>query len=349
MHVKDKSIRLLFSMTNGAQNTVSALRRFQQGALCFVGAFPTHGAGTGEPVVDPLASQGSIAVSPDGQRLFVVNAGDSTISAFRVGWERPVTLDVVRSQGVGPVSLAYFHGLLYVANRGDAQNPSNIAGFHVLGNGHLIPIRGAVYPLTQPDAQPSCLAFSPCGRYLVASERTTNRLDLYDVEPDGALSLLSVNQSSGAAPFGLTFTRDGLLLVAEAGPNALSSYVVEDGTLRAISASVPNGQQATCWVAATPDDAHAYTANAGTGNISHYDISPRGILSYVDSVPSIPAGTGAPIDCAVDPSGRFFYVLNGNQGSISAFRIDYEGHLTFLCLYRDICLPTVGAQGLALS
>ncbi len=349
MHVNDKSIRFLFSMTNGTENAVVALRRFHQGALCFVGAFPTCGTGTGEPVVDPLASQGAVAVSPGGQFLFAVNAGSGTVSAFSVGCGRPILLDVADARGVGPVSLAYFHGLLYVANRGDADHPSNIAGFRVLGNGHLMPIPEADYPLSQPDAQPACVGFSPCGRYLVVSERTTNRLDLYGVEPCGTLELSSVNPSSGAAPFGLTFTRCGLLLVSEAGPNALSSYVVENGALCVVSASVLNGQQATCWVAVTPDGRYAYTANAGTGNISLFDISPRGTLAYVESVPSTPAGAGAPIDCAVDPSGRFFYVLNGNQGSISALRIECEGRLTFACLYRNICLPTVGAQGLALT
>ncbi len=349
MHVNDKSYRFLFSMTNGEQNAIIDMRRFHQGALRFIGAFPTCGAGTGEPVVDPLVSQGSVAVSPDGQFLFVVNASGDTISVFSIGCGQPVLLDVASARGVGPVSLAYFHGLLYVANRGDKKHPSNIAGFRVRGNGHLLPIEGAVYPLTQPDAQPACLAFSPCGRYLVVSERTTNLLDLFGVEPCGSLELFSINRSSGASPFGLTFTREGVLLVSEAGPNALSSYVVEFAALRTVSPSVPNGQQATCWVAATPNGRRAYTTNAGTGNISQYDIFSHGELAYIESVPSIPTGTGAPIDCAIDSSGRFLYALNGNQGTISVLRIEHEGNLSFLCLYQNICLPTVGAQGLALS
>lgn len=349
MHVNDKSIRFLFSMTNGAQNAVIVMRRLHQGALCFIGAFPTRGAGTGEAAVDPLASQGSVVASPDGQFLFVVNAGSGTISVFRVGCERPILLDVACARGVVPVGLAYFHGLLYVVNRGDANHPSNVAGFRVLGNGHLMPIESAAYPLSRPDARPACLGFSPCGRYLAVSERATNKIDLYGVKPCGALSLLSVNDSSGAAPFGLAFTRRGFLLVCEARPNALSSYAVEDGALKTISPSVPNSQQATCWVAVTPDGRRAYTANAGTGNISQYDASPSGALTYVESFPSVPASTGAPLDCAVDPSGRYFYALNGNQGSVSVLQIGGNGGLAFLSIYRNICLPTVGAQGLALS
>ncbi len=349
MHVNDKSFRFLFSMTNCAENAAAALRRFPQGALCPVGAFPTCGAGTGESVVDPLASQGSVAVSPDGQFLFVVNAASSTISVFSIGCGRPILLNVSCAQGVGPVSVAYFHGLLYVANRGDDDHPSNIAGFRVCGNGRLLPIEGAVYPLSQPDAQPACVAFSFCGKYLAVSERTTNRLDLYDVEPCGTLTNGTVNPSSGAVPFGLTFTRNGVLLVSEAGPNALSSYVVDYNALKVVSPSVPNGQQATCWVAATPSGRHAYTANAGTGNISQYDVAPNGALNYIESVLSIPSGTGAPIDCAIEPSGRFFYVLNGNQGSVSVLRIEREGRLAFHCITACTCLPDIGAQGLAVT
>lgn len=349
MHTSDKCFRFLFSMTNGNHNAVIAMRRFQQGALCYIGAFPTRGAGTGTATVDPLISQGSIAATPDGQLLFACNAGNNTISAFSIGCGRPILLDVADARGTGPVSLAYFHGLLYVANRGDGETSSNITGFRVLGNGHLLPIEGADYPLSQSDAQPACIAFSPCGRYLVLSERTANKLDLYCVDPCGTLCLASIEESSGNAPFGLTFTRNGILLVSEVGPNALSSYAIEDGALRVISASITNGQQATCWVAATPNCAHAYTANAGTGNISHYNITPNGVLTYINSVLSVPSGTGAPIDCIVDPAGRFFYVLNGNDGTISVLQIIQGGQLMFLTAYQDICLPAPGAQGLTLT
>jgi DNA-binding beta-propeller fold protein YncE len=112
--------------------------------------------------------------------------------------------------------------------------------------------------------------------------------------------------------------------------------------------SVPNGQMATCWVAATPDGRYAYTSNAASGTITLYGISAGGLLRAVESVPVTGQGPmGSPIDIGVSRDGRNLYALNGNQGSVSAFGIGAGGRLVLSGVLTRAGLPSLGTQGIA--
>lgn len=339
---------LVFAMTNAAENSVVVFARNFLGELVRLGSYGTGGNGTGVSQVDPLTSQGSLIVSQDRRFVFAVNAGNSTISCFRICGQTLALTAVVPSGGVRPVSLTSIGNTLYVTNAGDGINGANIAGLWMDDCGSLHPIIGSVRPLSGMNAQPGGIAISPCAPVLVVSERATNRLSAYTIDKMGVPSGPISQASSGAAPFGAAFLFNGVLLVAEAGPNALSSYdVASDGTLSVISGSVLNGQSATCWVAVAPDGRNAYTSNAGNGTISRYQILDSGALLVLGSETSTPDGMGMPLDSAIDCLGRNLYVLNGNQGTISVFEIAQDGDIHLIQLFSDTALPTVGAQGLA--
>lgn len=342
----------VYSMTNAAEcNEVVAFSRGFEGKLTRIKAFETGGSGTGIPVVDPLESQGSLVLSQDGRFLFVVNAGSGSISSFRVLESGALSLeDVDSSGGVFPNSLAVFDNLLYATNRGDAEEgiPSNVTGFRVDKDGCLRQIPGSTHQLSSPDAQPACVVFAHGGRLLVVSEVNNNVLSVFKVNRDGTLTGPTVTDSSGAGPFGSVFLSNGVLLVSEAGANALSSYKVDkDEELSVISASVPNGQAATCWVSTTRREDFAYTSNTGSGTISTYCLDKRGKLALVRVGYSTRRSIAAPIDSAVSKDGRNFYVLNGNQGSITVFVIKKAGLLLRVQIIQNTGLPTLGAQGLA--
>ncbi|MBO8141237.1 MAG: beta-propeller fold lactonase family protein [Firmicutes bacterium] len=349
-------------MTNDPEeNKVIVFRRAKDGRLSRVAAVPTGGAGTGtrevspatpEDGVDPLASQGSLTLSRDGRFLFAVNAGSNTVSSFRIALDgRPTLVDVVPSGGAQPNSIDAFGSLVYVSNLGNEANgyASNVTGFHLAKDGDLTPIAGSTRSLSTADAQPARVAFSPEGSLLAVSELTTSRVSLFRVRTDGTLSEPTVNESSGPGPFGSVFLSTGRLLVSEAGANALSSYAVTlDGTLLVLSSSVPSTQEATCWVVATPDERFAFTSNTASGTITSYAISSDGILAVADAVAARLEGEAArPIDSGVSKDGRHFYVLDGGQGAIAAFQIESDGRLTLLQTLKDVGLPELGAQGLA--
>lgn len=339
---------MAFAMSNTAENRVSAFARERRGTLQFIQEQATGGSGTGDEMIDPLVSQGALITNENCRFLFAVNAGNNTVSSFRLQYGDMALSSVIPSGGARPVSLASSGNLLYILNAGGTNVPANLSGFFVDQYGMLSAIPDSTTPLSMPNAQPSCVVFSPDGRYLVVSERSTNALVTYSVQAGGQLANPTTFHSNGETPFGMVFTNNGFLLVVEVGPNALSSYrISENGTLTLISGSVPNQQRATCWVSATPDGQYAYTSNTGTGTISLYRVGTNGDLTLMETVPSTPLMDGAPIDSAIGPCGAFFYVLNGAQGSISVFQIGTNGHPALIQIYENTGLPQLGAQGLA--
>src|SRR4051812_31015661 len=124
---------MVYIMTNmEAMNEVIAFYRDTNGMLTFVGSYPTYGKGTGAKEVstatpndgiDPLMSEGSLSLSPDGRFLFAVNAGSNSISSFIVSDSgKLIFVDVKPSGGTQPNSLGVFGNLLYVSNVGDTAN-----------------------------------------------------------------------------------------------------------------------------------------------------------------------------------------------------------------------------------
>ena len=76
--------RGVFVMTNDADaNEVIAYERNRDGALGSPHRYLTGGRGSGG-TVDPLASQGSLTLSSDGNWLLAANAGSGSVSVFRV-------------------------------------------------------------------------------------------------------------------------------------------------------------------------------------------------------------------------------------------------------------------------
>ncbi|MBU3091694.1 beta-propeller fold lactonase family protein [Clostridium sp. CF011] len=347
---ENNCISMVFSMTNEINNSVVAFIRDNMGTLSCPKAFRTGGNGTGLQQVDPLGSQGSIALSSDRKFLFVVNAGSNNISSFRVCQGGLSLIEVVPSGGIFPNSLTINNYNIYVTNAGNPpQSTANVTGFHIDSDGHLSIINGSQRPLSSSDAQPKCIVSRPYNNKLVVSEAVTNNLSVYNVDCNGRLNGPTVTPSNGVGPFGSAYLNNNLLVVSEVGTNALSSYrVMNNGVLDVISGSVLNNQTATCWVSVDPNEHYAYTSNPGSGTITRYRIMNGGTLTVVESIPSTPNRTGSPIDSGIDMYGKNFYVLNGGEGSISVFKIDNNGHLVLLQIYQDTKLPQIGAQGLAI-
>ena len=91
-----------------------------------------------------------------------------------------------------------------------------------------------------------------------------------------------------------------------------------------ISAALPVGQGAACWVAVTADGRFAYTGNA-TGSISGYSIARDGSLTAL-TADGLTAAAPRPNDLAV--AGRYLYAVNPAVGEVTAYRIANDGRLT---------------------
>src|SRR4030095_6116403 len=96
-------------------NFIHSYRQEVDGSLSYLGSTPTGGAGNNAA----LGSQGALAIKNGLRMLFSVNAGDNTISAFRVHLNGSLTLlDTENSGGTTPVSVCVYRNHIYVVNAG---------------------------------------------------------------------------------------------------------------------------------------------------------------------------------------------------------------------------------------
>lgn len=334
----------VYSLTNDtAANAVAVTLRLPNGQLVPFAEFATRGTGSGAG----LGSQGALAASADGGTLLATNAGSNQLTLFRAWgglllWRR----DTVDTGGMRPTSVTLHDDLAYVLNAGSDA----VQGFRVHG-GRLTPIHGANYGLSGLGVAAAQVGFSPDGRWLIVTERATNRVDVFPVRNNGTLGSGQFHTGAGITPFGFTFRDDGVLVVSEAaggaaGASTTSAYRIQaNGGLHTISAAVPTLQTAACWTAVTPNGRFAYTANAAGGTITGYAMNPAGAIARLD-----PAGvsgnlgpTARPLDCAFDASGRFFYVIDSGGDRLQGFRRRGDGSLELLG--SSVALPD-GSAGL---
>src|SRR5256884_5239259 len=202
--------RAVYTLTNQvAGNAVAVFTRAAVGTLTAAGTIATGGTGTGAG----LGSQGAVALSDDGRRLFAVNAGSNDVSVFDIGPAGLTLASRTASGGTLPISLTVHGNVLYVLNAGGS---GNISGFAVGSSGDLTPIAGATLPLSGSTVGPADVQFSPDGRHLVVTEKNTNLLDVYAVGASGVASGPTTTASAGGTPFGFAFGLRNDLFVSEA-------------------------------------------------------------------------------------------------------------------------------------
>ena len=325
------SAQAVFVMSNAAdRNEVLAYARATDGSLYETHRFLTGGRGSGGNH-DPLESQGSLTLSRDRSLLFAVNAGSGEISVFRVYGSTLVLSDKVLSEGSEPNAITQQVNLVYVVNTGGS---SSIAGFRLEGD-HLRYIENSLAFLSTNTSGAASVAFSPDGQFLAVTERPTNNIDVFKVLADGTLSPMVISPSAGPGAFAVSFAPNGVAIVSETGSanvangSAVSSYaILPNGTLSAISTSVPTLGAANCWNAVTPDGRFVYVSNAGSSTISGFAISATGVLSALPGtvVGENPSGAGN-LDIAVSADSKFVYTLNSSNGTVGIFAIQKDGTL----------------------
>ncbi|MCB9878233.1 MAG: beta-propeller fold lactonase family protein [Planctomycetes bacterium] len=333
----------VYSLTNDAiGNAVAVSIRLPSGHLVPFASFATGGEGTGAG----LGSQAALASSADGRYLFAVDAGSDELTMFRVfGGAFFWRVDTVASGGDRPTSVAAHHRLVYVLNADSDQ----VDGFRRVGN-QLQAIPGASYALSQAGAAAAQVGFTPDGAHLVVTERATNQIVTFPVHADGTLGAATVNGSAGQTPFGFGFAGD-TLVVSEAaggamGASTVSTYRVQaDGSLQVLTAALPTGQSAACWIAVPRHGGDAYTTNTGSGNLTGLDLDGGGTATLLDAS-GVSGDLGAmahPIDADFTPNGRILYVLDSGNDVIRALRRKHDGSLQLLS--TSVALPD-GAAGL---
>jgi len=331
----DRDSGAVFTLSNEkAGNHLLAFGRTARGLLYPVGSVATGGLGTG----GGLHNEGALALSSDGDYLFGVNPGSDSISAFSLEGKMPKLVQTVPSGGHLPISVTVHENLLYVLHTGgDDGGTDSITGFWITGHG-LRAIPNSSRALSMKSAGPAQIGFSNGGNVLVVTERGTNMISTYQVNPNGTVVGPKVQPSSGKTPFGFGFTPNGKLVVSEAnggganpGGSTVSLYAVAaDGTLTAETSSLHTQQTAACWIAVDPNGKFAYTSNTPAATLTGMSVNQQtGSLSLLNPNGGTTASTGsgsAPTDGAVY-RGQVIYILNSGLGQIAAFDIANDGSL----------------------
>lgn len=350
----------VYVMTNASTgNQVIAYARAVNGSLSYLGTFATGGQGSGLGLtvpIDPLGSQNSLLVSPNGKWLFAVNAGSNSVSAFKTGVDGLTLTDTESSNGSFPVSLTYHDGLLYVLNAG---GDGSISGFRVSDQGKLSPINNSTRSLqantpsvgSQPHIleSPAQVGFSPDGSFLVVTDKGgvsgVGRILTFHVGANGRPDDSFVaTRTAGPVPFSFIFDASGHLVVVDAAVSTVTTYALQpDGSLATLSA-VATGQAATCWIAANGQT--IFTDNTGSSTVSALSADSAGALTLLNAVAAATGAGTAPLDMGISADGQYLYNLQVAAGRVGEFHINADGSLTTVGTIGGF--PAVsGAQGIA--
>lgn len=319
----------VFAMSNILEeNTIVSYARADDGTLTLVGEFVTDGLGgdfDGPEGLDPLISAYSLINTPDNEYLMAVNAGSNTISVLAINDDMSLeVVDVEDSGGIGPNSLAYNNGIVYVTNidadgefAGEPDQEGSILGF-TFENGDLTAIPGSLREL---DNRPAAVRFTPDGEYLAITSINAGSAALASGNDDSIVVYgLDDNGVPSAAPTaGATSTPRG----NEAGrnlPSAIGFEVVDrsNGTFAIVTEAREFRSEGEPPI----------FPGLQTGSVSVYQIGEGGTLdaSQLDLLAGQSPTVGQRTACwiVMSPDGEYFWVSNALDASISTYRFTDE-------------------------
>jgi len=154
---------------------------------------------------------------------------------------------------------------------------------------------------------PHEIAISPDGRQAAVVAYGGRGIDIFDVATRAKARTIDLSPNEG--PHGIAWLADGRILATTERSQSLT--IVDTRRGDAVSA-ISTGQQGTHMVAVSPDAAHAYTANIGSGTLSVIDLE-AGRLIRNFSVGGNPEGI------ALTPDGRTLWVADLEGARVQAF------------------------------
>jgi 6-phosphogluconolactonase (cycloisomerase 2 family) len=345
------------------RNSVLAYR-FADGRFRLLAEYPTGGRGA----VDfgqsgALDADGQLAYHPPRRLLFAVNQGSDSVAVFHVGRDGTLTAapgSPFPSGGKAPGGIGVAGDFAVVADKAqDASRDLNLvrpayAVFRVGVDGRLAPVMRFLV-----DAGASPTQALVVGR-VVAGTEEAGPFRSFTLDADGRLRQAPgspLEPESSVFPSGYDGARwaiglvphphRALLYADQAATAKLLVYSYDPkGRLDFVRAVRNVGAKLPCWTAVTPDGRRLYTANAGNGTVSAFDLShdpmkPR----HLQTLPLEHAGN--PWGLALAPDGRTLFVVDpravaqvhrGRGNRLHALAIRSSGRLKELA-HSPIRLP----------
>jgi DNA-binding beta-propeller fold protein YncE len=302
------------------------------------------------PLATPTVAAGGgpagIAVSPNGQYVYVVNENGGGVSQYSVrpgGALAPLATPTVATGVGGPAGIAVSPNgeYVYVTNNG-SDGPGGVSQYSVGPGGALAPM---ATPTVAAGNEPEAVAVSPNGQYVYVTNANTDGsggISQYTVGAGGGLAPMATpTVAAGDTPERVAVSpngqyvyvvNEGVFLEDMQESSSISQYTVgPGGALRPARPPEVAAGDKPAGVAVSPNGQYVYVVNAltdGPGGVSQYSVGPGGALAPL-ATPTVAAGYG-PSAVAVSPNGQYVYVTNANadgSGGISQYTVGAGGGL----------------------
>ncbi|MEU2621967.1 YncE family protein [Streptomyces sp. NPDC007157] len=242
----------------------------------------------------------SVAVNPDGTRLYVTNFGDGSVSVIDLGRESVVATHPV-DEGPYGLTVGSDGTDLYVASPSQGTvTQYSISGDDVVEDGSILEAENH-------SKNPYGMAASPDGHVYVTlalsdAVRVTDKF-LMDIRDIPAVNF----------PVGVAVSNDNTRVYAT-NYFAAGSVSVIDVSDQAVVGTIAVGND-PYGVAVSPDGTHLYVTHfLGPGDVSVIDVSTQTIVA------TVPVGDDAR-GVAVSPDGTRLYVTNFFANSVSVIDV----------------------------
>lgn len=383
----------VYTQSNEAENKIINFMQTADGRLIEVQRVATGGKGTNGyvPVTgemtspDSLISANAVITSKDRTYLFAVNAGNNTVSCFRIGADGLLSLTDTQSTGnivVGNAgtanSLAYNEAdnVLYASH---SFGPNHIRTFSVVA-GKLI-LRPETQSVNLPglnDRIPTQIALSPDNKFLLACvlfdarpgaaglvPAAAKNLVTFPIEMGGTLGMPMFNEAGGVTPFATAFLNGrshSFVTVLAAESSAVLSTLAANGNVMSTKPSkietmfegMMSEPSEICWISVSEDNRYAFGANFGYGTVSTFRIDANGLAVRISTAAKevgdgmFKGLAGVTSSGAGDNavSGQFLYQLYANAKKLVGYKIGDDGRLTKV---TEVPVPYNSTQGLAVA
>jgi len=263
-----------------------------------------------------------VAVSPDGNFLFVANNTDNTISVFSISADGALS-DISGSPFVFHRGAPYHLTTNRAGNRLFVSGSSGFESFNIAPDGSL----SSTHVYATGFLYFEGLTVSPDDKYLFVSERTNNWVWVMNIEGSNFNTI-------GFFPTGGTWSCDvsinlagTYLFVSNYQSNNVTVFsIAGNGVLSQIAGSpFATGPLAPGGMAINPAGTLLFLCHIWSDEITVFSIAGNGVLSQIAGSPF--ACDDGPNGVAVSKSGDFLFVSNFNDNSISMYRINVDGSI----------------------
>lgn len=321
-----------------------------------------------------------VIVNPESTLLFAVNQGSDTIAVFHIepnGGLRPAAGSPFPSNGKAPASLGISGRTLVVANKAhdgvrDLRSAApNYTSFTVGSGGRLLPVPTSSIA-ADPGSSPTAASVPARGGVMFGAE-ASGPIRGFSVSSKGVLTQAPGSPyapPANAFPSGLEDTKKFALgvaahpkqnLVYMGLPNvpvlAAYSFDPTSGELAFASSTAIRGASQPCCIEVTQDGRRLYTSNAGSNDVTVFDISnptqPKQIQTFAYRRP------GNPWNIQLDPTDKYLFGIAGRAtptvpadegNTIHVMSIGNDGTLTEPNAASPVKIPlpgTANPQGIA--